>query len=254
MNDLEKRGEIQGASQQLLEQLERRLDTLSHRLGLGILPPPGAPAGASRTHTGGRRQGGILSYEVSVGEEIAIRESSRRVPTLKRKGLRQPSAGAGVVGDQSRSIQGTRDRAAPREDIHPPVNEQLIEELYSKNRSSSASTSAGPATGERLTTSDSTRLGLAHFEPDQPVAAPDPNLLKQPGPGRRAAAEPHGREENTRRCGKNFRNRSGGRAIPARSPTNTAASGRRALRARLRHHDREQPSPPPGPARSKARR
>jgi small subunit ribosomal protein S4 len=75
----------------------------------------------------------IPSYEVSVGEEIAIRESSHKVPILeiaKEFASHQPSP---VWLEVDRDAYKGRVTALPkREDIQLPVNEQLIVELYSK--------------------------------------------------------------------------------------------------------------------------
>jgi small subunit ribosomal protein S4 len=75
----------------------------------------------------------IPSYEVSVGEEIAIRESSHKVPILeiaKEFASHQPAPAWLTV---ERDAYKGRVTALPRrEDIQLPVNEQLIVELYSK--------------------------------------------------------------------------------------------------------------------------
>ena len=75
----------------------------------------------------------IPSYEVSVGDEIAIRESSRKMPILeiaKDFASHQP---APVWLEIDRDNYKGRVIALPkREDIQLPVKEQLIVELYCK--------------------------------------------------------------------------------------------------------------------------
>ena len=98
------------------------------------LPPPGAPVGASRARSGERtKKVNIPSYEVTVGEEIAIRESSRKMPILeiaKEFASHQP-APAWLEVDRD-DYKGRVTALPKREDIQLPVNEQLIVELYSK--------------------------------------------------------------------------------------------------------------------------
>jgi small subunit ribosomal protein S4 len=75
----------------------------------------------------------IPSYEVTVGEEIQIRESSRKVPileTAKEFASHQP-APAWLEIDRE-NYKGKVTALPKREDIQLPVNEQLIVELYSK--------------------------------------------------------------------------------------------------------------------------
>jgi small subunit ribosomal protein S4 len=79
------------------------------------------------------RKVNIPSYEVSVGEEIAIRENSRKVPILevaKDFASHQP-APTWLEIDRD-NYKGKVLALPKREDIQLPVNEQLIVELYSK--------------------------------------------------------------------------------------------------------------------------
>ena len=83
------------------------------------IPPPGAPAGASRPRS--RRtdaRSTFLRTRCSVGEEIAIRESSNKLPILEQcEGIRQPPERADLAGDRSRRITraaSSRCRSAKR--------------------------------------------------------------------------------------------------------------------------------------------
>jgi small subunit ribosomal protein S4 len=75
----------------------------------------------------------IPSYEVTVGEEVAIREGSRKIPILdiaKDFASHQPSPSWLEVDRDN--FKGRVTSLPKREDIQLPVNEQLIVELYSK--------------------------------------------------------------------------------------------------------------------------
>ncbi len=79
-NAVKSRG-VTGAK--LLEQLDRRLDTVVHRLGFGISRRQARQlVRHGHVHVDGRKVN-IPSYEVSVGEEITIREASRKLVILE---------------------------------------------------------------------------------------------------------------------------------------------------------------------------
>jgi small subunit ribosomal protein S4 len=117
----------------LLEQLERRLDNVVFRLGFGISRRQARQlVRHGHVQVDGRKVN-IPSYEVSVGEEIAIRESSRKIPILETSkdfASHQPSP-AWLEVDRD-NYKGKVLALPKREDIQLPVNEQLIVELYSK--------------------------------------------------------------------------------------------------------------------------
>jgi len=117
----------------LLESLERRLDNVVYRLGFGISRRQARQlVRHGHVQVDGKKVN-IPSYEVTVGEEIAIREGSRKLPILeiaKDFASHQP---APVWLEIDREKYKGRVQALPkREDIQLPVNEQLIVELYSK--------------------------------------------------------------------------------------------------------------------------
>ena len=75
----------------------------------------------------------IPSYQVSVGEEIAIRESSNKLSILELSKEFASHQNAPTWLDIDRDAYKGRVTSLPkREDIQMPVNEQLIVELYSK--------------------------------------------------------------------------------------------------------------------------
>jgi small subunit ribosomal protein S4 len=75
----------------------------------------------------------IPSYQVTVGEEIAIREGSRKLGLVEQAKEFASHQNAPTWMEIDRDNYKGRVLALPkREDIQLPVNEQLIVELYSK--------------------------------------------------------------------------------------------------------------------------
>ncbi len=133
-NYFEKAARSKGVTgEMLLQQLERRLDNvvLPSRICGG--PPSGPPARPSRPRAGERTQGQHPVYQVEAGDEIMIRENSRKLPVLE---LAKEFSGHQAVPtwlEVDRDNYRGRVLSLPkREEINLPINEQLIVELYSK--------------------------------------------------------------------------------------------------------------------------
>jgi len=117
----------------LLQQLERRLDNVVYRLGFGISRRQARQLVRHGHVAVDGRKVNIPSYEVSVGEEITIRENSRKLPLLEHAKDFASHQNAPNWLEIDRDNYKGRVLALPkREDIQLPVNEQLIVELYSK--------------------------------------------------------------------------------------------------------------------------
>ena len=117
----------------LLQQLERRLDTVVYRLGFGISRRQARQLVRHGHVAVDGRKVNIPSYQVSVGEEISIREGSRKLPILEQAKEFAAHQNAPTWLEIDRDNYRGRVLALPkREDIQLPVNEQLIVELYSK--------------------------------------------------------------------------------------------------------------------------
>ena len=117
----------------LLQQLERRLDSVVHRLGFGISRRQSRQLVRHGHIQVNGKKVNIPSYQVSVGEEIAIREGSRNLPILVSSKEFASHQNAPNWLEIDRDNWKGRVLALPkREDIQLPVNEQLIVELYSK--------------------------------------------------------------------------------------------------------------------------
>jgi small subunit ribosomal protein S4 len=133
-NYFEKAARTKGVTGELLlQQLERRLDSVVLRLGFGISRRQARQLVRHGHITVNGRKVNIPSFQVSVGDEIAIRESSRKLPILEQAKEFAAHGNAPTWLEIDRDNWKGRVLALPkREDIQLPVNEQLIVELYSK--------------------------------------------------------------------------------------------------------------------------
>ena len=133
-NYFEKAARAQGVTGELLlQQLERRLDNVVFRLGFAQSRRQARQLVRHGHVAVNNRKVNIPSYAVSAGEEIAIRENSKKLTVLE---LAKEFASHGTMPhwlEVDRDNYKARVLALPkREDIQLPVNEQLIVELYSK--------------------------------------------------------------------------------------------------------------------------
>jgi small subunit ribosomal protein S4 len=133
-NYFEKAARTKGVTgEMLLQQLERRLDTVVHRLGFGISRRQARQlVRHGHVHVNGRKVN-IPSYQVNVGDEIVIRESSRKLAILEQaKEFASHQNSPGWLEIDRDNFKGKVLSLPKREEIQLPVNEQLIVELYSK--------------------------------------------------------------------------------------------------------------------------
>jgi small subunit ribosomal protein S4 len=133
-NYFEKAAKTKGVTgEMLLQQLERRLDNVVFRLGFALARRQARQLVRHGHVAVNGRKVNIPSFQVSVGDEITIRENSRKLVVLeaaKEFASHQPSPAWLEI---NRDAYTGRVLALPkREDINLPVNEQLIVELYSK--------------------------------------------------------------------------------------------------------------------------
>jgi small subunit ribosomal protein S4 len=118
----------------LLATLERRLDSVIYRMGLGA-----SRAQARQIVRHGHiqingKKVNIPSYIVKPGEEIGVRESSKNNPTILATRDATAHAPSPTWMDVDREGLKGRIISTPRRDelVQIPINEQLIVELYSK--------------------------------------------------------------------------------------------------------------------------
>ncbi len=117
----------------LLQQLERRLDNVVYRLGFGISRRQARQVVRHGHVSVNGRKVNIPSFQVKVGDEIQIREASRKLPILESSKEFHSHQPAPAWLEVDRDNYRGRVTALPtRADINIPVNEQLIVELYSK--------------------------------------------------------------------------------------------------------------------------
>jgi small subunit ribosomal protein S4 len=117
----------------LLQQLERRLDNVVYRLGLATSRRQARQLVRHGHIEVNGRKVNIPSYQVAPGEEIGLREHSRKLPVME--GLREQTSHLSVpawLEVNRENFQGRVLALPKREDINLPINEQLIVELYSK--------------------------------------------------------------------------------------------------------------------------
>lgn len=117
----------------LLYLLERRLDNVIYRLGLGSSRNEARQLVRHGHFTVNGRKVNIPSYLLRVGDVVAVREKSKESPRIKelmeRAADRTPPAWLEFEADQA----SARVVAIPvRDQIDTPVQEHLIVELYSR--------------------------------------------------------------------------------------------------------------------------
>jgi small subunit ribosomal protein S4 len=133
-NYFEKAARTKGVTGEvLLQQLERRLDNVVFRLGFAQARRQARQLVRHGHIAVNGRKVNVPSFQVSVGDEITVRENSRKLVVLeaaKEFASHQPSpAWLEIKRD---NFLGRVLALPKREDINLPVNEQLIVELYSK--------------------------------------------------------------------------------------------------------------------------
>ena len=133
-NYFEKAARTKGVTgEMLLQQLERRLDNVIYRLGFGVSRRQARQLVRHGHVAVNGRKVNIPSFQVSVGNEIVIRERSRQLQVLELAKEFSSHQNAPTWLEIDRENYKGRVLALPkREDIQLPVNEQLIVELYSK--------------------------------------------------------------------------------------------------------------------------
>jgi small subunit ribosomal protein S4 len=117
----------------LLQQLERRLDSVVFRIGLGTARRQARQLVRHGHVLVNGKKVNIPSFQVSIGDEITIKESSRKLVILEaaKEFSSHQNAPAWLEIDRD-NFRGKVLSLPRREDIQQPVNEQLIVELYSK--------------------------------------------------------------------------------------------------------------------------
>ncbi len=134
-NTFEKAVKMKGITgENLLSTLERRLDSVIFRMGLGASRSQARQIVRHGHINVNGRKVNIPSFIVKPGEEISVRESSKNHPTILSSRDATAHAPAPSWMDVDRENLKGRIISTPRRDelVQIPINEQLIVELYSK--------------------------------------------------------------------------------------------------------------------------
>jgi small subunit ribosomal protein S4 len=117
----------------LLQQLERRLDNVVYRMGFAASRRQARQLVRHGHVSVNGRKVNIPSFQVSAGNEVAVREKSRElvvIQSAKEFTSHQPQPNWLEIDRDG--LKGRVTALPKREDINLPINEQLIVELYSK--------------------------------------------------------------------------------------------------------------------------
>jgi len=117
----------------LIQQLERRLDNVAYRLGFAISRRQARQVVRHGHVTINGKKVNIPSYQVQVGDEIAIRENAKKLLIVEQGAqyAAQNPVPAWLEANFD-TLTGRVLRLPKRVDVNLPINEQLIVELYSK--------------------------------------------------------------------------------------------------------------------------
>jgi small subunit ribosomal protein S4 len=117
----------------LIQQLERRLDNVAYRLGFAISRRQARQVVRHGHVTINGKKVNIPSYQVQVGDEIAIRESARKLLIVEQGAQYAAQNPVPAWLEANFDTFTGRVLSLPkRKDVNLPINEQLIVELYSK--------------------------------------------------------------------------------------------------------------------------
>ena len=117
----------------LIQQLERRLDNVAFRLGFAISRRQARQVVRHGHVTVNGRKVNIPSYQVQVGDEIAIRESAKKLLIVEQGAQYAAQNPVPAWLEANFDTFTGRVLSLPkRKDVNLPINEQLIVELYSK--------------------------------------------------------------------------------------------------------------------------
>ena len=117
----------------LIQQLERRLDNVTYRLGFAISRRQARQLLRHGHVTVNGRKVNIPSYQVNAGDVIAVRDNAKKLLIVEQAS--QYAAQNPVPSWLEANFENLSGRVLHlprRADVNLPINEQLIVELYSK--------------------------------------------------------------------------------------------------------------------------
>jgi len=117
----------------LLQLLERRLDNIVYRLGFSTSRAEARQLVRHGHFRVNGRKVNIPSFQVKVGDVVAVKEKSRKVVRINEALEAVDRRGVPAWLDLDKGgFKGTVKSTPSRDDITMPIQEQLIVELYSK--------------------------------------------------------------------------------------------------------------------------
>ena len=117
----------------LIQQLERRLDNVAFRLGFAISRRQARQLVRHGHVTVNGRKVNIPSYQVNVGDEVAVRDAAKKFQIVEAGAqLAQQNPLPVWLEMNFENLSGRVLSLPKRADVNLPINEQLIVELYSK--------------------------------------------------------------------------------------------------------------------------
>src|SRR3954467_10790548 len=133
-NYFEKAARSKGVTgEQLLQQLERRLDNVVYRLGFAVARRQARQLVRHGHIEVNGRKVNIPSFQVSIGDTVMVRERSRKLVIVEQaKEIASHQSVPTWISADRDNFTAKILSLPKREEIQMPVNEQLIVELYSK--------------------------------------------------------------------------------------------------------------------------
>ena len=117
----------------LLKLLECRLDTVVYRMGFGSTRAEARQLVSHKAIEVNGKPITIASYQVSVDDEISVRQKSRKQSRIANAvTLAEQYGVADWVTVDAKAMKGAFKRVPERSDLPADISEQLIVELYSK--------------------------------------------------------------------------------------------------------------------------
>jgi small subunit ribosomal protein S4 len=119
--------------EELLRMLETRLDNVVYRLGFAVSRAQARQLVRHGHFRVNDRKVNIPSFQVKVGDVVAVKEKSRKVVRINEALEAVDRRGVPAWLDLDKGgFKGTVKSTPSRDDITMPIQEQLIVELYSK--------------------------------------------------------------------------------------------------------------------------
>ncbi len=117
----------------LIQQLERRLDNVTYRLGYAISRRQARQLLRHGHVTVNGRKVNIPSYQVNAGDVIAVRDNAKKLLIVEQASqYASQNPVPSWLEANFETLSGRVLHLPKRADVNLPINEQLIVELYSK--------------------------------------------------------------------------------------------------------------------------